>query len=155
MVFEEICKTLERKYGVRIILVEPEDEYCMANGEYMYVNSSFSCGDEIYIGIYENEEYKLISLFHELSHGVNDVLKPSYSRYLQELNHWKYGIDIAFDMGIRFSDGAINWGYFKASTYCGHDEIECRDWEKGDGAKLWKNRRPEDFDELVNKDKTK
>ena len=70
---ESICE----EHGVKLHVITHGDEYCVANGEDVYINASYSTGNmagspEIWIDIYEDEELKMISFFHELGHVFDD-----------------------------------------------------------------------------------
>jgi hypothetical protein len=102
-------------------------------------NDSWCTGLDIYIGKYDNEEYKLISIFHEIGHyviGWDFIVKWDFNTLIKEIECWNKGIEIARDNGIFFSDNAIAWGYEKAIGYCGHDERECVDWNNKYGKKI-------------------
>lgn len=115
---ESICK----EHGVKLHVVQAGDEYCVANGEDTYVNSSYSAGDvdcspEIWLGIYDDEELKKISFFHELGH-VLDSGKVYLHRYSREMRAWEIGLSYAQHiMKIEFSENAIAWAMKQLETY--------------------------------------
>lgn len=93
---------------------------------------------DLYVGKYDNPEYELISIFHEIGHYFLDKDFPEqveYNTLLIELECWREGILQARDMGILFTDDAIQWGIQQALTYVGHDEREYRFFDK---SKFWK-----------------
>jgi len=92
-------------------------------------------GNEIFIGMYSDNEFKLISFFHELGH--KNLQKYPYSTLLTELECWHMGIEIAKAYDILFSDRAIKFGFEKALTYVGHDERENSGYNK---KLLWINK---------------
>jgi len=105
-------------------------------------NECFTAGNEIFVGRYKNEEYKLISIFHELGHLLihqNIINRFRYNTLLIELEWWNIGVREALNMDILFSDDAIFFGYKKALSYAGHDEREYSNWFTNYGIKLWKN----------------
>ena len=88
-------------HGITLHQVFPGDQFCEANGEDHYVNRSFTAGRcEIWIGIYEDEDWKVASFFHELGHCLTqqewneDMLKFHY-----ELDAWLVGLQVAQSYG--------------------------------------------------------
>lgn len=119
-------KILEKKFSIRFFSC---DEF----------NKCYSAGLNLYIGKYDNLEYELISIFHELGHyflDKNFPLQVNYNTLLIELECWREGIIQANNIGILFTDDAIQWGIQQALTYVGHDEREYRFFDK---SKFWKN----------------
>jgi len=116
---ERICNL----YGISLTLIKPEDQYCSANGEDIYLESS-SCsgplgeGGNICLGIYENLEFRLLSFFHEMGH-LMETLKydGGFSSYLYESRAWSLGYLLAEAYGITFSDEAKAWGRDQLETY--------------------------------------
>ena len=139
----DIIKAVEKKHGLKVTLVKPGDEYCQANGEDHYNNWSGIGGREIELGIYENDELKLISLFHEVGHRLLPKgfwEKCRHNTLVSELECWRLGILEAEEFGVLFSDEAIKWGYEQALGYAGHDERERSDWAENTGKHLWVNK---------------
>ena len=108
------------------------------------INNCFVAGNEIFIGKYENEEYLLISFFHEHGHRLvsqDFIKKVDYNTLIIEIEAWNLGIKSAMELGYIFSDDAIAWAYReKALSYAGHDERECSNWAERVKPMLWKNR---------------
>lgn len=115
---ESICE----EHGVKLHVVTRDDEYCLANGEDVYIDASYSAGNvecraEIWIGIYEDEELKKISFFHELGH-VLDTVGRYDNRHAKEMRAWEIGLSYARNvMEIEFSDSSIEWAMKQLETY--------------------------------------
>ena len=138
-VLSVVCK----KHNLTIIQIEPGDKYCQANGEEVYINNCRIGGRDIELGIYDNDEFKLISFFHELGHRLipHEFWKEcGYNTLLGELECWRLGIIEAKKFGVLFSDAALEFGYMRALSYVGHDERERSDWHDECGSKLWINK---------------
>lgn len=140
IIHKDLFSKIEKNYDVKIIEIEDGDDYVKANGIDSYKERSSCSGGEIYAGIYENPELKLISVFHELGHivfnhtdfGTKD--KRNYDYYNQfryahrnrsvpiELACTQYGIQIALQKyGITFSNYALKWIYDCAFSYMNRD----------------------------------
>ena len=96
-------------------------------------NNCSVAGKEIFVGIYDRPEEKLISVFHEIGHmeiGQDFIKKWKYNTLMIEIECWNIGIRIAKDIfGITFTDKAIEFAYKKALSYVGHDEREVSNWK--------------------------
>ncbi len=104
------------KYGV----VFHEDESLKNNCAF--------AGKEIFIGKYDNKEFLLISIFHEIGHILitqDFKRKCLYNTMLIEMECWSIGIKEALELGIVFSDSALKFACDKIMGYCGHDLREC------------------------------
>lgn len=112
---EKLIISIANKHKV---LIAPNDRY----------NASSYGGGEIYIGEYDNDENKLISLYHELGHKY--ITGNYYTRLTLEIKCWDIGIKMAEKDGILFSDDAIKWGYEQALTYTNHDKREWVNYNK-------------------------
>lgn len=136
----EDIEKLAQKYNIKILYNKdrPKDEP-LINDCCLYGN------DTICIGEYTNKELLFISFFHELGHTlVSEEFRSNcnYNTLMIELEAWNKGIKLALSMSYLFSDKALKWAYReKALSYVGHDERECRDWEKNDKPKLWKEKQ--------------
>ena len=133
-------KELEKDLNVEIRNADDED--VKANGEHSVINCSWIYGStDIVLGIYEDSELKLISLFHELGHTmVSDSDFPNYDergilnifeddeccgfgttgvfKLLVERQAWILGLKYAEDKyGITFSMEAIQWAKKQCATY--------------------------------------
>jgi len=101
-------------------------------------NNCFIAGNEIFIGKYENDEYLLISFFHEHGHKLvsqSFIKSCNYNTLLIEIEAWNMGIKAAMKLGYYFSDDAIVWAYKeRALSY----ERENSNWSEKYKPKLWK-----------------
>jgi hypothetical protein len=125
-----MLKEIAEHRGINLIQIESGDEYCKANGEEIYSNRSFIAGiDEIYLGIYDDPEEKIISFFHEVGHTLvphRSLKKVKYDTYKCEALAWKYGIQLAKFYGIEFSKETKKKAKIQLETYRGYDEREVR-----------------------------
>lgn len=124
----DIIKEIEKDFGVSVIDLEcnhiKAEEYKRLNGEDRYNNCSCCCGDEIILGFYNDNELKLVSLFHELGHihwkGESYdkfIIGHDYRDFPKELHVTDIGLSIARGKGIYFSDHALSWIYAQAFSY--------------------------------------
>jgi hypothetical protein len=100
------------------------------------INNSWMAGKQLMMGVYDNDEFKLISLFHELGHTVEpvwlrerldsdyfkepnaelEILEPY--KYFIERQAWIEGMRIAKDIyNITFSREAIQYAKKCLATY--------------------------------------
>jgi len=117
----DIQQEIAKKYGMKVIHVKEGDEHCEANGIDTYINKSYSCGNTIYLGIYQNSELKLLSFFHEVGHWIDKNI--SIIKYEREKKAWKLGYKLAKQYGVFFSDRANEWANKQLNTYKSNDEI--------------------------------
>lgn len=96
-------------------------------------NRSFYSYKEIYIGVYDDPEKKIISFFHELGHNL---IKESfmelcnYNTLIIEFECWNIGIKEALKRQIYFSDESIQWGLQQCLSYVGNDERESSSYDE-------------------------
>jgi hypothetical protein len=115
----ELYRNVAKDYGIPIITgVQKGDEECKANGEDSYINRSYNCHDQIWIGIYEDQELELVSFFHEVGHctQTNENVK-GLTYYQIEEDAWRRGYEIAKKYGIKFSRNAKKWAKSQLETY--------------------------------------
>ena len=123
-----LYKELEVKHDVTIFDLEKNEDLAKklieCNGYDNYQGCSSCSGKEIYLGFYNDDELKLVSLFHELGHMYFNAKTPcdyserhDYRSFPYELQCTRIGLDIAYDQGIVFSDHALAWIYSQAYTY--------------------------------------
>ena len=111
-----LMRRLCDEYEIKFTQIITGDEYCKVNGEDSYINRSISTGHiscekygnntraDIDIGIYQDEELKLISFFHELGHVTDDLKKHSrLTIYQIEKRAWEVGYELAKKERITFS----------------------------------------------------
>jgi len=119
---ESVIEQIAKDFNLNVIYLD-RIEHKFEN----VVENCYIAGNEIFIGIYKDEEKKLISFFHELGHKeISWAFKKAFklNTLLIEIECWRCGIELARSYGIFFSDNAIKFGYEKALTYTGHDERE-------------------------------
>ena len=115
-------------YNVILTEIKDGDGYCQSNGIDTYINSSYCTGHigntdsrdlpEIYLGIYEDQELRLISFFHELGHVTSDIkFDEGITKYDIERDAWIKGLRIAQTHGIYFSFKAKRWAVGELKTY--------------------------------------
>jgi len=121
-------KSIAAKYGViNLRKIEIGDEYCEANGIDYYLNRSCCAGkDEIFLGIYDDEELLLISFFHEIGHCASTMTYTGQSAYDFEVDAWECGLKIAHKEGFTFSKKSIEWAHTQVSSYLEYEERERR-----------------------------
>jgi hypothetical protein len=107
-------------YDLKIIYIDSLDDTSIDKNFYGK-NQCFLADGQIYVGIYDDEEKKLISIFHEIGHAFltkYETEKYKYIPLLCELACWRIGIDIAIEKyNYYFSDETIVWAYSQAFTY--------------------------------------
>ena len=102
IIMKKICKEL----GIKLHFVKKKDRWCKGNGEFMYSKTSWVSGNEIWVGMYEDFEIKVISFFHELGHILCYTqygLNRNDCNYEEEHSAWGKGIASAFLYDIYFS----------------------------------------------------
>jgi len=83
-----------------------------------YINKSYTCGNEIILGIYDDLELKLISFFHEVGHIASILFNEEIeNKYEQEKLAWDVGLQIAASYGVYFSEKTENWANQQLETY--------------------------------------
>ena len=109
---------ISKDFGIiKLVQITKGDEYCIANGEERYINSSYIAGrDEIYLGIYENKELLIASFFHEIGHTLVNFI--NYKTVIDiEREAWKQGFDVAKKYGYNFSKETYEWADKQIETY--------------------------------------
>jgi len=132
-----MIREIAEKYNVILNEVELGDKFCDANGEESYINSSYSAGSirttcdaEIWLGIYENEELKLISFFHEMGHMLIDMgYDNDLKVYDYEKDAWEKGYKLAGECGVKFSRKAKRWAKKQLNSYKNYEEREYTSFE--------------------------
>lgn len=104
-----------------------------------WINCSGSSGsihyDNVYIeiGIYQDEELRDISFFHELGHVMSEVDANSISmwhgktcrdKFEVELAAWEKGFVLAEAHGIKLSAKVVSWAMEQLATYVKYS-VEC------------------------------
>lgn len=114
-------QAIASKYGHNVIQVIPGDEHCQANGTEEYVNHSYIAFPDIYLGIYDDEELKQASFFHELGHAlIADDFAASVDYYTPTIEReiWRIGFELAKnEHGLEFSQKVHEWVEKQIQTY--------------------------------------
>lgn len=84
-------------------------------------NTSWSAGNDIYIGEYEDYNIELVSFFHELGH----IKMPEFfsnkrvclAKMTQESLAWEIGLNLAFENGYIFDGYVLEWARKQLKTY--------------------------------------
>lgn len=130
----ELIKRICEDHGIKLHLMEEifEDSEKAKNydsKEYHTGHSGYAHPD-LFVGLYDDDQLKLISFFHELGHHlccVND-LYPEY----EDLPYYHYGESLAWRIGLNeslkydvsFNILEINWAVRQLSTYFKNDHPE-------------------------------
>lgn len=94
-----------------------DDEAIRVNGLDAYLNRSLSAGaDYIEIGIYDDNELRMLSFFHELGHCL-DPCRLHKTEFAQEQAAWDVGYQLAAFEGVEFSENARMWALANLETY--------------------------------------
>ena len=101
---------------IRLHLINKGDEFCEANGEDIYVNTSYSDGHKIWLGIFDNKELRNLSLIHEIAHCLIDDEKFE-SIYELEKVVWAKTYEICDECEMTFSKEAKSWAKKQLNTY--------------------------------------
>lgn len=103
--------------NITLHLVSKGDDYCEANGEETYINSSYSDVDNIWLGIYDDPELKNLSLCHEIAHCLIEGNMEFENVYELEKFTWEKTFKIAENCDLHFSKNAIKWGKDQLKSY--------------------------------------
>lgn len=127
-----MIREIAKKYNVKLYEVEKGDKYCQANGEESYHNTSYSAGSiyckcgaggcennaEIWLGFYDEDEYRLLSFFHELGRVTDDTNRDGIGTdYISEKAAWDNGYELASEYGIKFTRKAKGWATRQLNSY--------------------------------------
>jgi Zn-dependent peptidase ImmA (M78 family) len=109
---------IKRRFNIEIIDVQERPNYYNEVGmeERDFVNKSYIIGnDTVILGIYDNDEQKIASLFHEIGHTLLDRNYENQFNY--EAEAWRIGIELAIEYGISFSHETMLWINKQTNTY--------------------------------------
>lgn len=109
---------IKQKFNIEIIDVQERPKYYNEVGmeEEDFVNKSYIIGkDTVVLGIYDNDEQKIASLFHEIGHTL--VVENYEEQLNYEVEAWRIGIELATEYGISFSDETMSWINRQVDTY--------------------------------------
>ena len=114
-------QAVANRYVRNVIQVVLGDAHCQANGTEEYLNHSYIASPNIYLGIYDDEELKLASFFHELGHVlVPKDFAASVEYYSPDVEReaWRIGFEVAKnEHGLEFSQKAHEWAEGQIQTY--------------------------------------
>lgn len=114
--FETICEEHSIKFtNIETIERDENGWYSTKNIEFHYRNRSESSFYEIFLGLYEDEELRVASFFHELGHCTNTA--RGYSKYHLEKTCWDIGFAKAKEYGFIFSEKTLTWCAEQLETY--------------------------------------
>jgi len=71
------------------------------------------------MGIYKDHDIKFISFFHEMGHILipEEEIEKCKTKYDVEERAWRYGMDLAESLNVRFSYDAIQWAKRQLKSY--------------------------------------
>ena len=102
--FSSLCKQHDIKFSD--MQTNPYNQKPM-DLEWMYRNRSMQTYDEIFLGLYSNEELRSVSFFHEMGHILDT--QNHRTKYTQEKVAWKVGFRLAKKHGFKFSKKTKLW----------------------------------------------
>ena len=113
-------KDIEERFNIKIIDARKNPDIHKEVGMDLesFINKSYSSNENIWLGFYEDDELRVVSLFHELGHNL---IRESMSKYEQEKNAWDIGLKLALEYGITFSLKTFEWVKKQLETY---DKLE-------------------------------
>lgn len=121
---EVIQKELAEWPWIELIDCAVSDDYIIRSEQPRenFVDCSFAIGgSQIILGIYECQEKRLASFFHELGHMhfIDDILLDhvSWNTFWCEIKAWDIGFNLAKRHGIKFSHETLEWAAEQAATY--------------------------------------
>lgn len=127
MPYSEIINKIAEDHKIKITQIVDGDAYCIANGIDNYINQSWCCFDEIWLGIFDDEECHFLSFFHEMGHILDKSawhLDEKATKFDIEKAAWDVGFKLANKYGVSFSDKAIKWGQKQLETYSKYKKNE-------------------------------
>jgi hypothetical protein len=96
---KKIIDDIVDKYNITLYYVEPGDEFCQAGGESNYINLSYNIGRKIWLGIYDDDNKKIASFFHEVGRIIDpidwSVNADETTTYKSEKWAWEIGFKLA------------------------------------------------------------
>lgn len=108
-------QSIANNHGIKkFVKISEGDEYCLVNGQDSYENKSYLIGsDELYLGIYSDEQLMIASFFHELGHAVDS----ENNKINSELAAWIIGFRLAKNYGFEFNSSVYLWALEQLYTY--------------------------------------
>lgn len=116
-IIKHIITELCSNNNIKIIDLSKDDEYLKRINMSIdsFLNRSFSVRNEVVLGVYDNEELKLLSCLHEIMH----IIKNYHSNDLFgiELSVWNSTFDELYKNNINISTEAEKWVLEQLKTY--------------------------------------
>lgn len=89
---------IENNFNVKILFLHEYQDWNGYSDDDVY-NRAFQCGEEIYLGKYDNPIIEAICLFHELGHIASDNNKSKtknyyISKFTKEVLAWEIGMEL-------------------------------------------------------------
>lgn len=112
-----IIDKIKQRFNIKVIDIQDRPLYYNEVGMCMsdFVNKSYIIGcDTIVLGLYDNKEKRIASLFHEIGHTL---VKNDESQYKREKEAWEIGIELAKEYNIDFSKETLLWIDEQVSVY--------------------------------------
>jgi len=113
------------------ITFHPDGREAVTNPDpQVFVERSFSAGDEIFMGQYADPERRLLAFFHELGHCVTwmqneiPVFEACPYYHYPEALAWKRGIELAAEHGVTFTPESLAWARKELTSYFGDGSPE-------------------------------
>jgi hypothetical protein len=114
------------EHGLRVIFMDDDELHRLGVARESFVDKSATCGEEVYVGFYENDELLTASFFHEIGHRIASELSYNMStdgldfKVAPELIAWLLGIREAARHGVAFSAATLDWALRQALSYRGY-----------------------------------
>lgn len=112
VMFYEICD----RFDISLVIWPRND--LPENIPSYYDNDSGSTFDAIMVGVYKNEDLRVIAFFHEFGHVLDIKLgKKFVNKYEMERSAWQIGIITAQHLGIGMTDEMLEYRDDCLQTY--------------------------------------
>lgn len=120
-------------YGITVHKIERDHELWELEGEGVHLKRSFCAGrDEIWIGVYDDEDSEIAAFFHELGHCISPNLSeydPKNLKFHYELDAWMVGLIEAYKWGYTMNPSTFKYMTECIESYIGCEEREIRKYE--------------------------
>jgi len=129
------------RYGIKIYKIERGGKLWEENGEEMYLNRSFCAGrDEIWVGVYDDEDEEVASFFHELghciSHSFDNLHHSEFRMFHVELDAWMLGLTEAYKHNYLIKPSTFKFITDCINSYVGYEEREISNFKKDKFSKI-------------------
>jgi len=118
MNYDGVVSKVKQRFGIEIIDVEQRPDYYKEVGmeERDFIDRSYIIGkDTVVLGVYDNDERRIASLFHELGHTL--VVGGCGGQLDYEEVAWKKAVELAIEYNIVFSSDTMLWIDNQVNTY--------------------------------------